>query len=131
LSEVDILGMSKIIPSSITIDASGRALGRVAAEAASKLRGKHLVTFAPNLEPKVKIKIINIDKLKFTGTKLDVKLYHHFSGYPGGIKTTTLRQEMAKNPVRLLRKAVERMLPKNRLNSRLLNNLTIYRSEGK
>jgi large subunit ribosomal protein L13 len=123
--------MTKINPSTVVIDASGRALGRVASEAAIKLRGKHLVTFAPNLESKVTVNIINIDKIRFTGTKLEVKLYHHFSGYPGGIKTTSLRQEVAKNPVRLMRRAVERMLPKNRLNSRFLKNLNIYRGDSK
>ncbi|MBI5466267.1 MAG: 50S ribosomal protein L13 [Candidatus Kerfeldbacteria bacterium] len=123
--------MTKFIPSTVTIDASGRSLGRVCAEAASKLRGKHLVTFAPHLEPQVSVNIINIDKLRFTGTKLEVKHYYSFSGYPGGIKSTTLRQQVAKNPVRLVRRAVERMLPKNRLKARLLKRLNIYRGEAK
>ena len=115
----------------IVIDATGRSMGRVASEAAAKLRGKHLVDFAPNLAPKLKVEIINVSQLRFTGTKLDVKLYHHFSGYPGGLKTTTLRQEFSKDPIRLVRRAVERMLPKNRLNAVMMRNLKVYTAESK
>lgn len=115
----------------VIIDAASKSLGRVATLAATKLRGKHLVTFAPNVVPAVSVAIINIAKLRFTGTKLDVKQYHHFSGYPGGLKTTTLRQEFTKDPIRLVRRAVQHMLPKNRLNARFMRNLKVYTSEPK
>ncbi|MEK7497256.1 MAG: 50S ribosomal protein L13 [Patescibacteria group bacterium] len=112
---------------SIEIDADGQSLGRVASVAAHNLRGKHLPDFAQNVLPGVKVKIKNVTKLRFTGTKLKVNLYHRYSGYPGGLKTTTLEQEFIKNPVALVRQAVEHMLPKNRLQSRFMNNLTITR----
>lgn len=114
--------MTKVI-----IDAAGKSLGRVATQAANILRGKNLVTFAPNIIPNVQVFIINIEQLLFTGTKLGVKKYHHYSGYPGGIKTSTLQQEFIKDPVRLVRRSIRGMLPKNRLNSRFLRNLKIYR----
>ncbi|HAO81707.1 MAG: 50S ribosomal protein L13 [Parcubacteria group bacterium GW2011_GWD2_43_10] len=112
----------------ITIDAAGRSLGRVASEAAIKLRGKHLASFAANKVPLLEVQVINIDKVRFTGSKLDTKKYYHFSGYPGGLRQTSLRQEFAKNPARLFRRIVKQMLPKNKLNSVLLNNLTISQS---
>lgn len=111
----------------VVIDAAGKSLGRVATQAANVLRGKNLVTFAANIIPNVQVFIINIEQLRFTGTKLGVKLYHHYSGYPGGIKTSTLQQEFIKDPVRLVRRSIRGMLPKNRLNSRFLRNLKIYR----
>lgn len=113
----------------ITIDAAGRSLGRLATEVATKLRGKHIANFAPNKVPDIAIEVINIDKLSFTGTKLDTKTYYKFSGYPGGLKVTSLRQEFTKNPVRLFRRVVKQMLPKNKLNSILLNNLSISKSQ--
>jgi large subunit ribosomal protein L13 len=111
----------------VVIDAAGKSLGRVATQAANVLRGKNLVTFAPNIVPNVQVFIINIEQLLFTGTKLEVKTYHHYSGYPGGMKTSTLQQEFTKDPVRLVRRSIRGMLPKNRLNSRFLRNLKIYR----
>lgn len=115
----------------VIIDAAGRSLGRVCSEAAVALRGKGLSTFAPNKLPKVDVIIKNIDNLRFTGSKLNVKKYNKFSGYPGGLKVTTLMQELEKNPERLVRRSVEHMLPKNRLASRLLLRLTVYRGEAK
>ncbi len=108
------------------IDAAGRTMGRVASEAAMTLRGKRLVTFAPNLVPAIQVVVSNVGQLRFTGTKLTTKKYHRFSGYPGGIKTTTLQQEFERDPIRLVRQAVSHMLPKNRLNSRLIKNLKIF-----
>jgi large subunit ribosomal protein L13 len=117
----------KVTMKKVVIDAAGKSLGRVATQAANVLRGKNLVTFAPNIIPNVQVFIINIEQLLFTGTKLGVKTYHHYSGYPGGIKTSTLQQEFTKDPVRLVRRSIRGMLPKNRLNSRFLRNLKIYR----
>jgi len=125
--------MPKLIPKpkeKIIIDAAGKSLGRLSTEVANKLRGKHLVTFAANVAPRVQITVINVTKLRFTGTKLLVKKYFHFSGYPGGIKETTLQQEFTKDPVRLVRSAVKHMLPKNRLSSSLMRYLNIYRNEN-
>lgn len=110
----------------VTIDAAGKTLGRVASVTASTLRGKHLVTFAPNLVPAVEVVVTNVTELRFTGTKLLTKQYHKFSGYPGGIKTTTLQQQFDRDPVRLFRRVVQHMLPKNRLNARMMRNLTVF-----
>lgn len=111
--------------STVTIDASGRTLGRVASEAAMALMGKRQTSYRPNVLPKVAVIITNVKSLRFSGKKLDTKTYHSFSGYPGGLKTTTLRQEFEKNPERLVRSCVEHMLPKNRLASRQLRYLTV------
>ncbi|HLD86323.1 MAG TPA: 50S ribosomal protein L13 [Patescibacteria group bacterium] len=115
----------------ITIDAAGQSLGRVASEVATKLRGKHLVWWRPNVVPSLHLKVVNVSKLRFSGGKLDSKKYYRFSGYPSGLKLTTLRQEFTKDPVRLFRRVVAHMLPKNKLNSRFLKNLTIIKSDDK
>lgn len=112
----------------ITIDAAGRSLGRVATEVANTLRGKNTVNFAPNVVPNIEVSVTNISQALFTGTKLEVKEYHRFSGYPGGLKTTTLKQEYEKDPVRLFRNTVKNMLPKNRLNAKFLQNLKVFRT---
>jgi large subunit ribosomal protein L13 len=118
--------MSKIQPNKlISIDAAGRSLGRVASEVALKLRGKHLPSFTPRVAPKFKVEVINIGQARFTGNKLLTKKYFRFSGYPGGLKVSTLQQEFAKHPDRLFRQMVRRMLPKNKLNSTLLRNLIV------
>lgn len=114
----------------IIIDATNRSLGRVASEAAVKLRGKHLVSFTPNALPNIVVEIINLSKARFTGTKMEGKTYYKFSGYPGGLKESSLRNEFAKNPAKLFRHMVQRMLPKNKLNSRLLRNLIISKNES-
>lgn len=113
----------------ITIDAANRSLGRVASEAAIKLRGKHLANFAPNVLPNLEVEIVNLLKAKFTGNKLENKIYYKFSGYPGGLKETTLKREFEKNPEKLFRRMVERMLPKNKLNSIFLRNLIITKGD--
>ncbi len=116
-------------PNVIVVDANGKSLGRVATEVANHLRGKRTVNFAPNVVPNVEVHVVNAAELRFTGTKLDVKLYHRFSGYPGGIKTTTLRQEFEKSPADLVRHAVRGMLPKNRLNAEFLRHLKVYKTK--
>ncbi len=112
----------------VTFDADGKVFGRLASEVAAVLRGKSSVFFQPNILPQIKVKVENIDRLIFTGTKFRNKKYYHFSGYPGGLKITTLEREFIKNPVRLFRKVVRHMLPKNRLAAKMIKNLEIYRS---
>ncbi|MFZ5391436.1 MAG: 50S ribosomal protein L13 [Patescibacteria group bacterium] len=113
----------------VLIDASDLTLGRLCSQVAVKLMGKHLSDWRPNKLPTTVVTVINIDKIRFTGNKLSGKLYHKFSGYPGGIKTTTLEQEWKKDSVRLVRRVIQHMLPKNRLNSRFLKNLKIYKQD--
>jgi len=115
----------------VKIDATDMTLGRLCAQASSKLQGKHLVDWQPNKFSGVQVVIMNVAKLRFTGNKLSGKLYHSFSGYPGGIKTTTLGYRFTKNPTALVRNVIKHMLPKNRLNARWLKNLKIYRTEVK
>ena len=107
------------------IDATGQALGRIATHIATLLRGKNLASFEPNIQPDVKVVLKNIDKMKFTGTKLSSVVRHRHSGYPGGIYSRTLGKEWAKQPKEVVRKAVYRMLPTNRMRDKIINNLEI------
>jgi large subunit ribosomal protein L13 len=108
-----------------TIDATDKTLGRIATQAAILLRGKNLPTFAHNVMPSVHVKIINASKLRFTGKKLDQKRHYHFSGYPGGLRETKLRDMFEKNPERMVKLAVLRMLPDNKLRKRFILRLQV------
>lgn len=107
------------------IDATGQSLGRVASRAAHYLRGKASPTFSPQALASVKVRIENARKLRFTGKKFDANNYYRFSGYPGGLKTTKLRDLFEKSPETVVRMAVKGMLPANKLRARLLKHLTI------
>ncbi|MFA6512124.1 MAG: 50S ribosomal protein L13 [Patescibacteria group bacterium] len=109
----------------ITIDAAKRSFGRVATEVAHHLRGKHLTSFSPNTNPRVKVEVVNLDQIRFTGKKMEQKIYTRYSGYPGGLKKTQLKDRWAKNPERVLRDAVRKMLPVNRLRAELIKNLIV------
>ncbi|MAF24759.1 50S ribosomal protein L13 [bacterium] len=109
--------------SKIELDASNQALGRLASQVATFLRGKHLVTFQPNIDPAVTVNVKNADKLKISDNKLDQKKYYRHSGYPGGLKTTVMRELYANDPEEVIRKAVFNMLPKNKLRSRMIKRL--------
>lgn len=111
----------------IIIDADGRALGRVAARAASVLRGKHRPDFTPNQDAGDFVVVINAAKVKLTGAKLTDKVYRHHTGYPGGIRSATAGKLLQTRPERLMEMAVHGMLPKNRLGRRLFTKLKVYR----
>ncbi len=111
----------------ILIDAEGRPLGRVAARAASVLRGKHRPDFTPNQDAGDFVVVINAAKVKLTGAKLTDKIYHRHTGFPGGIRTTTAGKLLESRPERLVEMAVHGMLPKNRLGRRLFTKLKVYR----
>ena len=110
----------------ITIDAKGQTIGRVATRIAVALRGKDTVTFARNLVPAIKVKVINAAQLKISDKKLIQKTYEKYSGYPGGLKKLDLEKVIAKKgyaePLRL---AIRGMLPNNKLRAKLLTNLKI------
>ncbi len=108
------------------IDAADRPLGRLASEVASILRGKRLPTFAPHVDPRTFVIVVNAAKVRVTGRKLRQKTYYRHSGYPGGLKETTLEQELAKRPERVIERAVRGMLPHNRLGDRLRRHLKVY-----
>lgn len=111
----------------ILIDAEGLVLGRLSAIVASRLRGKHKATFTPHMDNGDNVIVINADKIKVTGNKLDDSRFYWHTGYPGGIKSRSVREILnSKFPERVLLKAVERMLPKGPLGRKMLGNLKAY-----
>jgi len=113
----------------ITLDATDKALGRLATETAVILRGKNMPDFAPNKAPSIKVKIINLDKLKLGESKVSQKKYRSHSGYPGGLKITAMKKAMEKKGMEyVFRKTVMGMLPKNKLRNKIIKNL-IYGKE--
>ncbi|OAN44389.1 MULTISPECIES: 50S ribosomal protein L13 [Chloroflexus] len=108
------------------IDASGKVLGRLATQISTLLRGKHKPTYTPSIDGGDFVIVVNAEKIVLTGRKPDQKIYYRHTGYPGGIKATPYKMMLAKSPDRVLRLAVKRMLPKNRMGRRLLTKLRIY-----
>lgn len=108
------------------IDASNKPLGRVAAEAAKLLRGKHKPTFTPNIDTGDHVIILNCKNVILTGKKLDQKIYRHHSGYIGGMKEISARNMLSGNPEKAMMLAVKGMLPKNRLGRQMINKVRIY-----
>jgi large subunit ribosomal protein L13 len=107
-------------------DADGKVLGRLASHVASVLRGKTSPAFSPHVDAGDFVVVVNAAKVRLTGQKLGRKEYIRHSGYPGGIRRATAGQVLAKHPTRLVRQAVEGMLPKNRLGRRLVTKLKVY-----
>jgi len=111
----------------ILIDADGVVLGRLASVIATRLRGKHKAMFTPHMDTGDNVIVINADKVKLTGRKRTQKTYYRHTGYPGGIKSTTADKVLdGAHPDRVIEKAVQRMLPGNRLSRKLMTNLRIY-----
>ena len=108
------------------VDAAGKVLGRVAAEIARRLRGKHKPEFTPHVDTGDYIVVVNVDKLRVTGNKAKDKLYHRHSTYPGGIYTTNFEKLHARRPERVLQLAVKGMLPKGPLGYAMLRKMKIY-----
>jgi large subunit ribosomal protein L13 len=108
------------------IDAKGQVLGRLASKLAYLLQGKHRPDFTPHVDQADFFVIINADKIKLTGKKLDQKVYWRHSGYMGGLKLETARKLLEKKPEMLIHLAVKRMLPRNRMRLKLLKKLKIY-----
>lgn len=109
------------------IDAQGQTLGRLASFIARLLMGKHKPIYTPSLETGDGVIVINAEKIRVTGKKLDKKIYHWHSGYLGGLKSKSLRQLLEEHPEKVLFLAVKGMLPKNRLRDKRLRKLRIYR----
>jgi len=107
------------------IDGTGTPLGRIATRAAVFLRGKHKTTFTPHLDMGDYVRITNARRIRFTGTKPVTKKYHRFSGYPGGIRTTLLRDRWEHDPAGVIRDAVFGMLPRNRMRARMIKRLSV------
>ena len=108
------------------IDASGKPLGRVAAEAAKLLRGKHKPTFTPNIDVGDHVIILNCKDVVLTGNKLNQKVYRHHSGYIGGIKETSAKDMLANNPTKMMTLAITGMLPHNSLGRAQAKKLRVY-----
>ena len=108
------------------IDAEGKNLGKVAALAASVLRGKNKPTYTPHVACGDNVIIINAEKVNLTGNKLDKKMYYNHSGYPGGLRERTARIMIEKYPVEMVERAVKGMLPKNRLGRQIYKQLFVY-----
>ena len=111
----------------LIIDATDIVLGRLASHVAALLRGKHKATFAPHMDMGDFVIIINAEKVALTGQKLQKKKAYRHSGYPGGLKSVTYEELLAKNPERAVEKAVRGMLPKNSLGAQQLTKLKVYR----
>lgn len=108
-----------------TIDAGNKAPGRIAAEAAVLLIGKHKADFTPNIDGGDHVQIINASKMKLTGNKLDQKKYYRHTCYAGGIKETSLKEIMGNDPADIIRRAVSRMLPKNKHRTERMKRLVV------
>ena len=108
------------------VDATGQTLGRLAAQIAHVLRGKHKPIYSPSIDAGDYVVVVNAEKIRVTGRKLDKKIYYRYSGYPGGLKEITLRDLLRKHPTRVIEHAVRGMLPRNRLGRRMFRKLKVY-----
>jgi large subunit ribosomal protein L13 len=108
------------------VDADGQTLGRLATQIADTLRGKGKPQYTPHVDTGDFVIVVNAEKIQVTGNKLDQKRYYRHSGYPGGLRSRTLREQLNRRPTEVLRTAVKGMLPKNRLARQQINKLKIY-----
>lgn len=108
------------------VDAEGQTLGRLATQIADTLRGKGKPEYTPHVDSGDFVVVVNAEKIHVTGNKLDQKMYHRHSGYPGGLRSRTLREQLDRRPTEVIRKAVKGMLPKNKLASAQINKLKVY-----
>ncbi|WP_128547917.1 50S ribosomal protein L13 [Larkinella soli] len=110
----------------VVIDAENQVLGRLASQAAKIIRGKHKPSYTPHVDCGDHVIIINAEKIKLTGKKMNDKVYVRHTGYPGGQRFRTPREMISKNPAFILEHAIKGMLPKNRLGRRLFTSLHVY-----
>lgn len=114
----------------VLIDAAGQGVGRLATQIASVLKGKHKPSYTPNQPGGDFVVVINAEKVQFSGNKLDQKVYTRYTGYQGGLKTVTAREQLEKFPERVLEHAVWGMLPKTRMGRRLIRRLKVYAGDA-
>jgi len=110
----------------LVIDAADKVVGRLATQIADILRGKHRPEYTPHLDTGEFVVVINAAKVRFTGRKLETKTYQSYSHYPGGQKQVTAKEMLSRRPERVLREAVRRMVPRNRLGRQQMTKLKIY-----
>ena len=108
------------------VDAKDQVLGRVAVKIANILRGRHKPTYTPHVDTGDYVVVINAEKIEVTGNKTTDKLYHHHTGYPGGIKSISFDKLLVKSPEMIIEKAVKGMMPKNKLSRAMLSKLKVY-----
>lgn len=113
----------------VVVDAKDQVLGRLGSKVAKLLRGKYKPSFTPHVDCGDNVIIINADKVKLTGLKMTDRVYLHYTGYPGGQRETSPAEMLKKDPIKLYRKVLKGMLPKNRLADKLLGNLYVYVGE--
>jgi large subunit ribosomal protein L13 len=111
------------------VDASGQALGRVASQVARILMGKENPRYTPFLDTGDHVVVINAEKVKITGMKAEQKVYQHYTGYPGGLRTEALRRRSARKPELVIEAAVKRMLPKTKLGTHMFSKLKVYKGD--
>lgn len=110
----------------LVVDAEGQTLGRFASKVANILRGKHKTNFTPHADCGDNVIIINADKIRFTGNKMNEKEYKFFSGYPGGLRFEVAKNILVRRPTYIVEHAIKGMLPKNKLGAELFRNLYVY-----
>jgi large subunit ribosomal protein L13 len=110
----------------LVVDASGQTLGRLATQIADALRGKRKPDYTPHIDVGDFVIVVNAEKIAVTGKKREEKLYYRHSGYPGGLKSRTLGEMLARRPEEVIRRAVKGMLPHNRLGTQQLRKLKVY-----
>ena len=108
------------------VDATDKTLGRLASRVASVLRGKHKPNFTPHVDVGDFVIVVNAEKIRVTGRKLDQKLYYRHTGYPGGLRSISLREQLNRHPERVVEKAVKGMLPRGPLGRRMFKKLKVY-----
>ena len=108
------------------VDAEGETLGRLATQIADVLRGKRKPAYTPHVDTGDFVVVVNAEKIRVTGNKLEQKIYYRHSGYPGGLRQRTLAEQLQRRPEEVIRKAVKGMLPKNRLAAAQLRKLKVY-----
>jgi large subunit ribosomal protein L13 len=108
------------------VDAEGKTLGRLATQIAGLLRGKGKPQYTPHIDTGDFVVVVNAERIHVTGNKLEQKLYYRHSGYPGGLRSRTLAEQLARRPEEVIRKAVKGMLPKNKLAARQIVKLKVY-----
>jgi len=112
------------------VDATDKTLGRLASEIAKVLRGKNKPIYTPHLDTGDHVIVINAERIHVTGRKLDQKFYHRHSGYPGGLTSISLREQLKRHPTRVIRSAVWGMLPHNRLGRAMIKKLKVYAGDS-
>lgn len=108
------------------VDAEGKTLGRISSQIAAILRGKHKPIYSPSVDCGDFVIVINADKVAVSGRRMEDKMYYRHSGYPGGLREMTLREQLERYPTRPIELAVKGMLPKNRLGRKMIKKLKIY-----